>query len=99
MSFPWTLSAGEPYAVLSSTPGKASPIIRTVSKSIVLLGIGCRVSAGLTDLLRLGIGINLPLQVDVVQDYSRQPFSAWRARPQSQSRRERASGSTHPAWR
>jgi len=28
--------------VLSSTPGKASPIFRTVSKSIALLGIGQR---------------------------------------------------------
>ena len=31
---------GNPYAVLSSTPGKASPIFRAVSKSIVLLGTG-----------------------------------------------------------
>jgi len=35
--FPWILSAGHPYAVLSSTPGKASPIFRTMSKSIVFL--------------------------------------------------------------
>ena len=41
-SFPWTLSAGDPYAVPSSTPGKASPIFRTVSKPIALLGIGQR---------------------------------------------------------
>src|SRR5947208_1607893 len=41
-SFPRTFSAGLPYAVLSSTPGKASPIFRTVSKSIALLGIGQR---------------------------------------------------------
>ena len=34
-----TLSAGDPYAVLFSTPGNAKPIFRTVSKSIVLLGI------------------------------------------------------------
>ena len=40
MSFPRTLSAGIPKAVLSSTPGSASPIFRTVSKPIVFLGIG-----------------------------------------------------------
>jgi hypothetical protein len=34
------LSAGEPYAVLSCTPGNAKPIFRTVSKLIVLLGMG-----------------------------------------------------------
>jgi len=34
------LSAGDPYAVLSSTPGKAKPIFRTVSKLMVLLGMG-----------------------------------------------------------
>jgi hypothetical protein len=39
MIFPRTLSAGDPYAVLSSTPGKASPISRTVSKVIVFLAI------------------------------------------------------------
>ncbi|MGA9508221.1 MAG: hypothetical protein WBV55_06185 [Candidatus Sulfotelmatobacter sp.] len=31
------LSAGAPYAVLSSTPGKAEPILRTVSKLILRL--------------------------------------------------------------
>src|SRR5579871_2120023 len=31
---PWTLSAGEPYAAPSSTPGSASAISRTVSKVI-----------------------------------------------------------------
>jgi hypothetical protein len=36
------LSAGDPYAVLSSTPGNAKPIFRTVSKLIVLLGMGER---------------------------------------------------------
>ena len=36
MSFPRTLSAGDPYAVLSSTPGNAKPIFRTLSKLIVL---------------------------------------------------------------
>ena len=41
------LSAGKPYAVLSSTPGNASPIFRTASKSIVLLGICQRDSAEL----------------------------------------------------
>src|SRR2546426_3362026 len=40
MSFPSTLSAGDPYAALASTPGNASPISRTVSKSIVFLGMG-----------------------------------------------------------
>src|SRR5262249_61776161 len=39
ISCPRTLSAGEPYAVLSSTPGNVSPIFRTVSKSILVLGI------------------------------------------------------------
>jgi hypothetical protein len=38
-SFPWTWGAGDPYAVLSSTPGNAKPIFRTLSKLIVLLGI------------------------------------------------------------
>jgi hypothetical protein len=38
-SFPWTFSAGTPDTLLSSTPGSASPMFRTVSKSIVLLGI------------------------------------------------------------
>src|ERR1017187_2526713 len=36
MSFQRTLSAGAPYAVLSSTPGNAKPILRTLSKLIVL---------------------------------------------------------------
>jgi hypothetical protein len=35
-SFPRILSAGAPYAVLSSAPGKAKPIFRTASKLIVL---------------------------------------------------------------
>jgi hypothetical protein len=39
MSFPRTLSAGAPYAVLCSTSGNAKPIFRTVSKSILLLGM------------------------------------------------------------
>jgi hypothetical protein len=39
-SFPRILSAGAPYAVLSSTPGNAKPTFRTVSKLIVLLGMG-----------------------------------------------------------
>ncbi|MGD0165625.1 MAG: hypothetical protein ABSB39_24505, partial [Candidatus Sulfotelmatobacter sp.] len=34
MSLPRTLSAGAPYAVLSSTPGNAKPIVRTLSKLI-----------------------------------------------------------------
>jgi hypothetical protein len=34
------LSAGAPYAVLSSTPGNIKPIFRTASKSIVLFGMG-----------------------------------------------------------
>jgi hypothetical protein len=34
------LSAGAPYAVLDSTPGRAKPIFRTVSKLIVLFGMG-----------------------------------------------------------
>ena len=38
--FPRTLGTGDPYAVLSSTPGMASPIFRTVTKVTVLLGIG-----------------------------------------------------------
>ena len=40
MSFPCTLSAGAPYAVLSSTPDNAKPILRTASKLIVFLGMG-----------------------------------------------------------
>ncbi len=40
MSLPRTLSAGAPYAVLSSTPGNAKPIFRTVSKLIVPLAMG-----------------------------------------------------------
>lgn len=39
MSFPRTLSAGAPYAVLSSTPGNSKLILRTVSKLIVLIGM------------------------------------------------------------
>jgi hypothetical protein len=31
---------GDPYAVLSSTPGSAKPIFHTVSNSIVLLDMG-----------------------------------------------------------
>src|SRR5215471_14872940 len=38
MSFPSTLSVGDPYVVLSSTPGSVSPILRTVSKVTVFLG-------------------------------------------------------------
>ena len=40
MSLPRTFSAGAPYAVPSSTLGNAKPIFCTVSKSIVLLGMG-----------------------------------------------------------
>ena len=50
-SFPWTLSAGDPYAALSCTPGNASPIYRAVSKSVVLLGIGQLDSLELTVLI------------------------------------------------
>ena len=52
-------------ASAAATPGKASPIFRTVSKSIVLLDIGERDSVGLTFLLFLD-GINMASQVDVV---------------------------------
>jgi hypothetical protein len=48
-SCPRSLSAGNPYAVLSSTPGNKSPILRTVSKSIVLLRIGHCDFVGLND--------------------------------------------------
>jgi hypothetical protein len=34
------LSAGDPYAVLSSTPGNAKPVFQKLSKLIVLLGAG-----------------------------------------------------------
>src|ERR1700678_345932 len=39
ITLPRIFSAGFPYAVLSSTPGKASPILRTVSKLIARPGI------------------------------------------------------------
>jgi hypothetical protein len=38
--FPRTLSAGAPHAVLASTPGSVKPIFFTMSKSIVLRGMG-----------------------------------------------------------
>ena len=50
------LERRNPYAVLSSTPGGASPIFRTVSKSIVLPGIGQSDCLELTVLLWLSIG-------------------------------------------
>jgi hypothetical protein len=53
--------------VLSSTPGNASPIFRTMSKSIVLLGIGQRDSVELTVLIWLGAGMNMPPQVDAAE--------------------------------
>src|SRR6266481_6126099 len=77
-SFPWTLSAGDSYVVLSSTPGKASPIFRTVSKSIALLGTGQHDSEELTDPLWPNIGMNRPPRVDVavIIPESRNPFKA-----------------------
>ena len=57
-SFPCTLSAGFPYAVLASTSGRASPILRTVSKLITLLDIRQHDSLGLAVLFGLSVPIS-----------------------------------------
>jgi hypothetical protein len=62
--------------VLSSTSGKASPIFRTISKSIMLLRADLRDAEGLAVLLWLDIGMNMSPQVDVavIIPESRNPF-------------------------